>query len=121
ALAGTGLASAEERLAADEVDALVEADGEAEPGLEGRLVRRDVARQDPVALLDPERVDRAVPAGDEPVRPTRLPQRVPEGQAVFGRRVELPTELADVRDPERDRRDAPDGDLARSQVREPVV
>ena len=86
ALAGTGVAGAEEGVAPDEV-ALVEADGEAEPGLERGLVRRDVARPDPVALLQSQRVDRAIAAGDEAVRLARLPQRVPEGEAVLDTRA----------------------------------
>ena len=56
----------EERVAPEEV-ALVELDGEAEAGLERRLVRRDVGAPDAVALLEPQRVDRLVAARDEAV------------------------------------------------------
>ena len=67
----------DERSAADEV-ALVELHREAEPRLEGRVLGRDVRAPDAVALLEPQRVDRLVAAGDEPVLAAGLPERVPE-------------------------------------------
>src|SRR6185369_15349381 len=48
-----------ERLAADE-SALLQRDGEAEPGLVGRVVGRDVGAPVEVAFLEPQRVDRTV-------------------------------------------------------------
>ena len=71
------LLAREQRLAADEV-ALVELHREAEPRLVRRVLGRDVRAPHAVALLEPQRVDRLVPAGDEPVLPARLPDRVPE-------------------------------------------
>ena len=67
------LARGQQRLAADEV-ALVELDAEADAALLRRLVGRDVGAPDPVALLQPQRVDRAVAAGHEPVRLARPPR-----------------------------------------------
>src|ERR1051325_1264926 len=91
-----GAGAGEQRLATQEV-ALVEADREAEPGLERRLIRRDVGRPGAVALLEPEGIDGAVAARREPVLSAGLPERVPERDAVLGRCVELPAQLADVR------------------------
>ena len=107
----------EQRLAADEV-ALVELDGEAEPGLERRVVGRDVGAPDAVALLEPQRVDRLVAAGDEAVLAARLPDRVPEREPELRRAVELPAELADVGDAQREARHRADRELARAHVRE---
>src|SRR5262249_57449439 len=66
------LLRAEQSLAAQEV-ALVEPDRESEPGLERRVVGRDVGAPDPVALLEPQRVDRPVPARPEPEVAAHLP------------------------------------------------
>ena len=68
-----------------------------------------------------ERVDRAVAGGDQAVLPPGLPQRVPQRAAVLGRGVQLPAELADVRDAQRQQGHAADGDLAGGQVREAGV
>src|SRR6266404_5015874 len=76
----------EEGVAPDEV-ALVELDGEPDPALVRRVLGRDVGAPDAVALLQPQRVDRLVAAGDEAVRPARLPERVPQPQAELGRAV----------------------------------
>ena len=46
------------------------------------------------------------------------PDRVPEREAELGRTVELPTELADVGDAERQTGDVPHRELARAQVAE---
>ena len=59
---------------------LVRLHGEAEAGLVGRRVRRDVRRPRAVALLEPERVDRAVAARHQAVRLRRRPQRVPQAR-----------------------------------------
>ena len=56
-----------ERLAADE-PRLVHRDREPQPGLERRVLRRDVRPPRPVPLLEAERIDRAVAGRDEPVR-----------------------------------------------------
>ena len=81
--------------------ALVELHGEPEPGLERRVVGRDVRAPHAVALLEPQRVDRLVAACDEPELPAGLPDRVPEREPELGRAVELPAELADVGDAQR--------------------
>ena len=70
----------EQRLAADEV-ALVELDREPEPGLERRVVGRDVGAPHAVALLEPQRVDRLVAAGDEAVVAARRPRSRPRARA----------------------------------------
>src|SRR5206468_6407276 len=83
-----------------------------------RVVGRDVRAPDAVALLEPAGVDRLVAAGDEAVLLSDRPDRVPEPQAELGRAVELPAELADVGDPEREARHRADCELARAHVRE---
>src|SRR6185503_6403174 len=100
ALARPGFPRGEDRLFADEADRLVELDAEADAALVGGLVRGDVGAPDPVALLEPEAVDRPVAAGDDPLRLARLPERLPEPEPVLGRAVDLPAELADVGDPQ---------------------
>src|SRR5438093_1543792 len=82
---------------------------------------RHVASPDPVSLFEPQGVDRLVAAGDETVRSPRLPEGVPERYSELGGAVELPAELADVRDPQRVARDRPDREVPRPQVRESLV
>src|SRR3954447_15405675 len=60
-----------ERVAPDVV--LVALDAEPQPDLERVDVRRDVGCPDAVALLEAQRVDRPVPAGDQAARPPRPP------------------------------------------------
>src|SRR5439155_21634241 len=74
------LACGDQRLAADEV-VLVELHGEAEARLERRLVGSDVGAPHAVALLEPQRVDRLVPARDESMLPPGVPDRVPKAAA----------------------------------------
>src|ERR1019366_4104970 len=81
-----------ERGRADERALLLHA--EAEAGLIGGLVGGDVCRPYAVALLQPQRVDRAVAARREPVLAPGLPQGPPQPRPVLRRAVELPTELA---------------------------
>src|SRR5215831_11042122 len=66
----------DERLSSDEV-ALVEPDAEAEPGLERRVLRRDLRAPVAVALLEPERIDRPVAAGAQARRVASAPDRSP--------------------------------------------
>ena len=104
-----------ERIPADEVS-LVALHREPEARLERRGLRREVASPRPVALLEAERVDRAVPARDEPVRLACCDERVPESRTVFRRAVELPAELADVRDPRCNDGDRADRELSCAHV-----
>ena len=67
----------------DEAARLVELDAEAEPGLVRRRLGRDVRAPDPVALLQPQALDRPVAAGDQPVRLARRPQRAPTAPAPY--------------------------------------
>ena len=92
---------------------LVEAHGEAQAGLVRIVLGRDVGTPHPVALLDAQRVDRAVAARDEPVRRARVPERVPQRQAVLGRAVELPAQLPDVGHAHRDDGHRADADAPR--------
>ncbi len=71
-----------------------------------------------VALLQAQRVDRAVAAGDEPVLAPGVPQRAPQPGAVLGRAVQLPAELADERHAQRAHRHVADRHLAHAHVRE---
>src|SRR5581483_7307638 len=83
----------EQRIPSDEA-ALVQLHGEAEAGVERGRLRREVARPRAVTLLEPERLDRAVAAGRHAVDAKRVPER----RGVLGGAVQLPAELADVRD-----------------------
>src|SRR6476620_10160158 len=105
-----------ERVTADVV--LVALDAEAEPGLEWVDVRRDVGRPHAVALLEPQRVDRAVAAGGHAVRLARRPQRAPEARAAPRRAVQLPAELAHEGDAQRAHRHVADCDVAHAHVAE---
>ena len=111
-----GRRAAVERRAAEEL--LVELHAEAEPGLVGRLVGRHVRAPHAIALLQPQRVDRAVAAGAQPVRAPGLPQRAPERRAVLHRAVELPAELAHVGHAQRAHRHVADRQLAQRHVAE---
>src|SRR5206468_6947595 len=66
----------------------------------------------------PERVDRAIPGRDEVVRATRLDERVPKGDRVLDRGVQLPPELADVSDPEGPARHVTDDELTGRHIGE---
>ena len=81
----------------------------------------DVLPPQPVALLQAQRVERPAARRDHAERLPGLPERVPELQPVLRRRVELPAELADIRHPERQRRDVADRDLPGREVGEAVV
>ena len=65
---------------------------------------------DAIALLEPQGVDGAVAAGQHAVAARRPPRGVSQSAAaVLGRGVELPAELADVGDPERQHGHVADG------------
>ena len=92
------------------------------PAEYGSVSRRDVGAPHEVALLQAQRVDRPVAAGHESERPAGLERACPTARsAVLGRRVQLPPELADVRDPQRPARHVADGDAARPHVAERQV
>ena len=58
----------------------------------------DVGPPQPVALLQPQRVERSAAGSDEAVRLPRRPQHVPQAQGVLGRAVKLPAQFAGVGD-----------------------
>src|SRR5207245_10066655 len=101
--------------------ALVELDAETEAGLIGIGFGGDVRAPDAIALLEAKRVDGLVSARDKPKLVARLPDRVPQPQPKLGRAIQLPAQLADIRDAKRETRDAADRDLARGHEREGVV
>ena len=101
--------------------ALLEPHREAETGREGIGLARDVRPPDPVALLQPQRVDGPVAAGDEAVGLAGLHQRVPQAQPVLARRVQLPAELADVGDPQPEAGHVADGQRPGAEVAEAEV
>ncbi len=101
--------------------ALVEVDREPKPGFGRTVVRSDVAAPDPIALFESQRVDRLVSRSHEPVRHTCLPQGVPEPKPELRRRVELPAELADVRDARGEARDRTDREVLCTHVRKRVI
>ena len=69
-----------QRVAADELAGLVQLHGEAEAGLVRVVLGGDVDAPHPVALLDPQRVDGAVPAGDQAVAEPPPPRARPTGR-----------------------------------------
>src|SRR5664279_896235 len=68
-------------------------------GLDDVVLRLELGAVGAVALLEPPGggVD-ADAAGHEPVRLAGLPERVPHARALLDRHVQLPAEVADVRD-----------------------
>ena len=94
---------------------------EPEPRLVWRVLGGDVRTPHPVALLEPQRVDRLVAACDEPVLAAGRPHLVPEAGTELGRAVELPAELADVRHPDGETRHRPERELSGGHVRERVA
>src|SRR5882672_12721077 len=78
--------------------ALVELDAETEARLVRVGLRADVRGPRPVSLLQPQGFHRLVAAGDQPLVATGLPDRVPEPLTELRRAVELPAQLAHVRD-----------------------
>ena len=94
---GPSALTARQRRAAEKV-ALVELDAEAETGLVGIGLRRDVARPVEIALLQPAGFDGAVAGIGDAVRLARLHDRVVEAGGVFDRHVQLPAEFADIAD-----------------------
>ena len=93
-----------------------------EPGLERIVLGVDVLSPQPVALLQPQRVERAAAGGDQPVLAAGLPQQVPDPIAHRELSVQLPAQLAGVADALRPHRaDLADVQVARREVRERVV
>src|SRR5439155_13788900 len=92
------LAMREVRLLADEVFALHLPPRHV--GFDDGVIRIELEAERAVGLL--EAAGRPVDAdagGDDPVRLPRFPHSVPELRAVLERDVELPAEIADVREP----------------------
>src|SRR3984893_8083980 len=87
----------QKRLAPIEI-ALVEADAEPEPGLQGIVQEREVGTVIAVALLHPERVQRAVPTRPDANASSGGHQPVPHLHRHAGLGVELPSQLAHVGD-----------------------
>src|SRR5262249_21729078 len=96
------LAVAEVRLFADEVLALHLPPRHA--GVDAGDAGVDREAEAPIPLLEPPGgAIAADPRRHDPVLLPRLPHRVPERETLLHRHVELPAEVADVRDPRRDR------------------
>src|SRR5262249_59270671 len=81
----------------------------------------DIRAPEPVALLQTQRVERTPTERGDALRLAGLPQRVPQPQSVLGRRVDLPTQLADVGDSDGESRHGAHRDRARRQVRKDLV
>ena len=92
-----------------------------EAGLERVVLGRHVRAPRAVALLEAKAAERAPAGGDQPVRPAGGPQLVPELAAHVGGRVQLPAELADVREPQRGHRHVPHVERAGLEVAEGLV
>src|SRR2546422_9938786 len=90
--------------------------------LDDRVLALQLGSEGPVALLEPPRraVD-ADPAGRESVRLTRLPENVPQPGALLDRHVQLPAEVADVRDAGGECELRADLDRRARSEREPLV
>ena len=91
--------------------------GEGQAGLVGRGVGADVGAPGAVALLQSQALDRAVAAR----RGTRCGQQRPQHRAVLRRAVQLPAQLAHVRDAQGPDRHVADDDLPHGGVREGQV
>src|SRR5262245_25619941 len=78
--------------------ALVEADRETDAGLVGVVFGMDVGAPEAAALLEAQGVERATTRRDHAERSARRAKRVPEMEAVFGGRVDFPTQFAHVGD-----------------------
>ena len=91
-------------------------------GLDDVVLGVELEAERPVALLDPPgRAVDADPGGDDAVRLARLPERVPQPRALLDRHVQLPAEVADVGDPEREHLQRADLDRAAAREREALV
>ena len=86
-----------QRGAADEI-AFGHAHGETDASLVGIVLGVDVLAPKAVALFEPQRIEGAAAGCDHAKRLARLPEDVPQAQALFERGVKLPAELAGVRD-----------------------
>src|SRR5574342_1255746 len=88
----------EQGLPAYEGRQLVEADGETQPSLERRIVGRQLAPPCAVGLLDAERLDGVVASVREPQITAGRMEGIIHAGGELDRHVELPAELADVRE-----------------------
>src|SRR5690606_29342744 len=91
---------------------LAEVDGEAEPGLVGIGVWRDVARPIEVTLLEPATFYGAIAGIGDAVRLARRPERVVDVRGELLRHIELVAEFTDIADAHRERAGEADVDLA---------
>src|SRR5439155_17555893 len=74
----------------------VEADAEAEPGLQRIVQQGEVGSVVAVTLLHPQRVERSVPTGPNAKRSPAGHQAIPDLHRDTGLEIELPPELADI-------------------------
>src|SRR5205085_4521915 len=109
-----------QRGTADEV-ALVHPHREAEAGLVRVVVGVDVGAPAAVALLQPQRVERAGSGDDETELLAGFDQLLPEPLAHLHRNVELPSELPRAPDPQRAGQHPTDQELPRRQIRESLA
>ncbi len=117
---GLRLACLHQRVPADEFT-LVQLHSESQAGLIGIHLGPDVGAPDSIPLFEPERIHGLVAAGAEPMIATRFPDRVPQPEPELGRAVQLPAELAYVRDAQRQARHGTDRQLSCGHVRERLV
>ena len=107
----------DQRVAAEEL-ALVGMDEAVEAGFIGRIFDRQLARDEPVALLDRQRRHRLDAEGPDAEFPARLHQQVEDGVLLLDRMMQLPAELADEIDAQRMRAGGADADLLAGEPRE---
>src|SRR5499427_2325409 len=91
-------AQGDERVASDEAARLVEAHGEAEPGLQWRVLGGQLAPPRAIGLLHAQGLDGVVARVPQPEVPAGALEGVVDVGGEFHRHVELPAELAHVRD-----------------------
>jgi hypothetical protein len=94
---------------ADEVP-FVELDGEAKPGFVRVVFGMDIGPPQAIALLQSQRIEGPAAGSNDTERPARLPKGAPQVQAVLGRDVDLPAQLAHVRNAKGQSRNVADED-----------
>ncbi len=109
-----------QRRLADEV-VLVHLDREIHARGGGLVFGGHVGAPQPVGLFDAQAVERDPACGDHAVGPARFGQQIPQRGAVFGARVDLPAQLADIGHPQHGDRDRAEVGLQRAEVLERLV